>query len=160
MLPVILAAGGAAVGVAITYYFVSNHGNVKREELLRKLGETLDVLAKKAEVLKKAKQAAEAAATATEAEKRAMKEELDVLREELARTQQEMDELSAEAGRWRASTGTWASGLSVVTLSGVLYKAKWQHAGAISYLEDRIRDVKLSTLQLDAAANRNTPALR
>lgn len=160
MVPVILAAGGAAVGVAITYYFVSNHGNAKREELLRKMVETLDVLAKKAEALKKAKQTAEAAAVATEAEKRAMKEELEVLREELARTQQEMADLSAEAGRWRASTGTWTSGLSVVALSGVLYKAKWQHAWAISYLEERIRDVKLSTLQLGTAANHNTPALR
>lgn len=151
MVPVILAAaGGIAASAAITYYFVSNHGNAKREELLRKMEATLGALASKAEALKEAMRRAEAATRAAEAENRELRENFEELQKELARTEHELADLTTEIERWRASSGTLLSGVAVVGRSKMLYKGKWKHDRVINYLDERRLYAERATLQLGA----------
>jgi len=149
MLPAILAAGsGIAVSAAITYYFVSNQANTKREELTRKMAATLEVLFQKAEALKAAVRAREEALRAASTANAEMAAELAAMREELERTTMEMDRLRTEFGRWRMSSGTFTSGLRIIPRSRILYKSGWKHEKAIAYLDERKNEAQATVLRL------------
>jgi len=149
MVPAILAAGsGIAVSAAITYYFLSNQANTKREELTRIMAATLEVLFQKAEALKAAVHAREEALRAASTANAEMAAELAAMREELERTITEMDSLRTEAGRWRMSSGTFTSGLCIIPRSRILYKSGWKHEKAIAYLDERKNEAQATVLRL------------
>jgi chromosome segregation ATPase len=150
MVHVILAvAGCVAVGAAVTYYFVSNDGNAKREELLRKMEAVLDALSKKAEKLKSEKEAAEAFCRAAMTNMEEMRAYCEELKKELAQTLKERDDLAAEVKRWRECEGTVASGIAVIGFSKVLLSANFDHENAIKNLDSRIERIGITTLRLE-----------
>lgn len=138
MLPAVLLAGaGVAVGAAITYYFVSNNANAKREELTRQMEATLRALVEKAEALKEAIRTREEALRAAAETNAAMAADIETLRKMLKQTEQELDSLRTETDRWSVIPSSFASKLALVTGSGVLRKAGWKHDKAMAYLVER-----------------------
>jgi len=133
----LFAGAGVAVGAAITYYFVSNNANAKREELTRQMEATLNALVDKAEALKEAIRAREDALRAAAETNASVAAEIETLRKKLKQTEQELDSLRTETDRWSVIPGSFASKLALVTGSSVLRKAGWKHHKAMTYLVER-----------------------
>jgi chromosome segregation ATPase len=143
MLPLILATvGAAAVGSAVTYYFVSNDGNIEQVKYLSTLETALKALLEKAEKLKAAKQFADAQAKAVGADAQKWRDRCDQINEELAKALAERDEYAAEIKRWRESDGGVVSGIAVIGMSKVLYDANFSHETAMKNLKERIDQIR------------------
>lgn len=143
MLPLIIATvGAAAIGSAVTYYFVSNDGNIEQVELLSTMETAMKELLEKAKKLKAAKEFAEAQTKrdATDAQK--WRDRCNQINEVLEKTLAERDEYAAEIKRWRESDGGVVSGLFVIGMSKVLYDANFSHETAIKNIKERIDQIK------------------
>ena len=143
MLPAILLGSvGAAVGAAITYYFVSNNANAKREELTKEIEATLRVVLEKAEALKEAVRAREDALRAASESNAQMAAEVEALRQELTRTEKEVDNLQAEVLRWRENPKSLVGRVVLVAGSSLLRQVGWKHENAITSLVERQHHAK------------------